>query len=529
MVKSLYGSPPAVPERATSHEAIAELAVAWALTSAPGTSVRILTTNYDLLLERALHRLSPSIVDPDVLLGTSEVIDQEGERTRVHWEFGIGCSFGGVVATPATNHAWLREPDKSPKKRSSIRVIHLHGVLTPEDSEGHIVATSSDYYRDEASHTVARRLVSRSLREDTCLFVGTSLADPLVLSHLHNAAPLRYGGAVDYQSLQSDRSGLKPPYEPHWRVPSVPLAAVLFSRESFPWAVLGGLSDETKRSLENQYAAMWRQLRLSVVWSDFYSQPYQFLREIAFSRRQLADQRYFQKSWNQKERPSEAKVESSRIGLKSASYGSRIDAWAQKFLKECLLPGRLSIVDGDLDAAPYVAQQRRIREFLQQYRDRCIEHLMNVQDPQIVDEEWKLDLWIRSPRKHALLRVASTQYEFITPPKKSVPYPLEWQSHLPAVRAFVNGQMSEDSGVGRWRYYLAIPVRQTPEVPSLDASDAKRSRKVWGDFPVGALVLASSLDVDRTLLSRRPLEKRREIKTLLQTAGNEVVSFGPDD
>lgn len=531
MVKALYGRPPLAPERATSHEAIAELAVTWATTN-PKSQVTILTTNYDLLIERALHRLSPSLIEPGKLFGSCETIERGEESPHGLWEFSLGCSYGGVVATPAGSDEWMRPSGSTKGSKIRVRVVHLHGVLTPEHVEGHSIATASDYYEDSKSHKAARRALSTALERSTCIFLGTSLNDPLVLSHLHSIRSTRRKPPDSlYEELDNSGSdGLQPPYEPHWRVPREPLAAVVFSRESYPWAVDKDLSDDTKRSLEDEYSAMWRQLRLSVLWSDFYSQPYQFLREVSYVRRRLSEKNYFEKDWPLKKRPPENRIENGRRKVRRHSYGARVDMWARAFLTEFKLPSRHTYEPVDPTVEQFLAQQRRVREFLLRYRDRTLQHALNVQDPISSDEEWKLDLWVRSPEKHALLRVASTQYEFLEEPTTAVPYPIAWQSDLPAVRAFVNGQMSEeDDGIGRWRYCLAIPVRQTPEVPSLDIDSARRSRQRWGDFPVGALVLASTMTRPESMLSRRSLAKRNEVRTLLQVAGNEIVSFGPED
>lgn len=528
MVKSLYGGPPVTPERAISHEAIAELAVEW-VQSNPSSTVTILTTNYDLLIERALHRLTPSTIEPEQLFGSAEVLDSGRKKPRKVWTFSLGCPVGGVVATPAGNSSWLSVADS--EVQAAVRVVHLHGILTPEDSQGHLVATTSDYYRDDKAHGAARKLVERALNQSTCLFMGTSLSDPLVLSHLHNAGDRRSTAETPHRPMEPSPDGLHLPYEPHWRVPSAPLAAVIFSRETFSWAVDPDLEEQSKRRLEEEYSAMWRQLRLAVIWSDFYGQPYQMLREVAFTRRLLAADGYFAKKWPNAERPSEKKVERARLAVEPFSYGKRIDRWADLFIEELQIPSRHirePCTSRDLTDR-MLWQQREIRRLLTTYRDRAMQHLLNVQDPMSRDEEWKLDLWVRSPARHALVRVASTQYEFLTGPGEAVPYPLNFQSNLPAVRAFANGATTGQKGYGRWRYYLAVPVRQTPEVPTLSLDEAQASRAVWGDVPVGALVLSTSETPDSSVLFTRSSAKRRDVSTLLQVAGNEIVSFGAED
>lgn len=524
MVKALYGRPPVLPERAISHEAVAELAVEW-FQANPTSKVTILTTNYDLLIERALHRLTPSTVTPRRFFGSSEVLESGERQSLPLWNYSLGCAYGGVVATPAGNDSWLDAPDAQNDVR--IRVVHLHGIVTPGEHAGHVIATSSDYYRDNRSHKAARRLIGEALEQSTCLFLGTSLSDPLVLSHLHNAGIERSAPDDSFESLESNGTDLDLPYESHWRVPSQPLAAVLFSRESFPWAVAPELGESAKRGLEREYSAMWRRLRLAVVWSDYYSQPYQFLREVAFTRRRLAEDGYFEKPWPRKARPKEKKVEKQREEMERTSYGKRIDAWSELYLADLLLPmrHRRSGKKSRKKTERHLWQQGEIRDFLLHYRDRAMIHLLNVQDPFTLDEDWKLDLWVRSPADHSLLRIASTQYEFLTPPQNAVAYPLDFQSELPAVRAFVNGAVSEEDGVGRWKYHLAVPVRQTPEVPSLSPNEASRNRSRWGDFPVGSLVLSSSRGRDDSILFTRSVIKRREVTTLLQVAGNEIVTF----
>lgn len=107
-----------------------------------GPSMRIATTNYDLLLEAALRASSG---------GSADV------RTYVRSE-----------ESPA----------------GTVSVTHLHGVLGAV-RKGQIVLSERDYVRTQSGSAWQEKWMLEALNESSCLFLGTSLTDPNLLRYFH--------------------------------------------------------------------------------------------------------------------------------------------------------------------------------------------------------------------------------------------------------------------------------------------------------------------------------------------------------
>lgn len=114
------------------------------LQAAFGERLRLMTLNYDDLLEQALLR-----------------IDQ-------------------LPQTLATaEHRW---PD------DHVPVFHLHGYLGRDRHDGQIVLSEADYHGMQLGTSWQDDLMRTALRDSTLIFVGTSLIDPNMLRYLHAVA-----------------------------------------------------------------------------------------------------------------------------------------------------------------------------------------------------------------------------------------------------------------------------------------------------------------------------------------------------
>ena len=121
-------------------------------------NLTIITTNYDLLIESAL--LEIGINPADIEITTS--VQPPAEETR-------------------------------------FRVIHLHGVVPHKSHPGNlsipdstVVLAEDDYFHPRAStrSDATRSFCDAFLQETTCLFVGTSLTDPNLVTYLYGSSDI---------------------------------------------------------------------------------------------------------------------------------------------------------------------------------------------------------------------------------------------------------------------------------------------------------------------------------------------------
>jgi hypothetical protein len=128
------------------------------LREAYGSGLRLITTNYDDLVEQAFRDRLPS-VEPVVFTGLTGDVAHETDRTHQ-------------------------------------RVSHLHGLLARDGTRaGTIVLTEGDYQAVTATDW-QRSEVGSALIGGSCLFIGSSLTDPNLLRYLYGhtgpASPQHY-------------------------------------------------------------------------------------------------------------------------------------------------------------------------------------------------------------------------------------------------------------------------------------------------------------------------------------------------
>jgi hypothetical protein len=137
-----------------------------ALQAAFGDRLRVMTLNYDDLVETAMREtaLAP------VALATAEHRVEAGQ----------------------------------------VPVFHLHGYLGRDRSAGGLILSESDYQGMQLGAAWQDDLVRAALRDSTLIFVGTSLIDPNMLRYLHAVA----GGAGDEHFAVFVRQGVDAPDAP---------------------------------------------------------------------------------------------------------------------------------------------------------------------------------------------------------------------------------------------------------------------------------------------------------------------------
>jgi len=185
----------------------------------------VVTTNYDLLLERALRAVGVS---------ASEVATMTVEQPAV-------------------------DPDK-------YAVIHLHGIVREpgENSESVItddpVLAEDEYYAVERDPRAEarRQLCERLLSAGSSLFLGTSLTDPNLLSYLYQSAAAHRSGSPRHFALTVKQSD---------QPPGIDVSAMVLT--------VGRETADTRLGRMN----------VTALAADFFCQNAQFLAEIRHRRR----------------------------------------------------------------------------------------------------------------------------------------------------------------------------------------------------------------------------------------------------
>lgn len=137
------------------------------LVDAFGSTLELMTTNYDDLSEQALRD------DP---LNAREAFAYVGDQREA----------------PA----------------DAVRVVHLHGFAGRAGAAGKLVLTESDYQQMQQGASWQETLVRAALSQSMFVFVGTSLVDPNLVRYLHgdvgSATPPRYAIFVRQDTYEKD-------------------------------------------------------------------------------------------------------------------------------------------------------------------------------------------------------------------------------------------------------------------------------------------------------------------------------------
>lgn len=141
ILRHLYG--PVDPDRLTTGPLVREAA---RLQIQYGDNMELATTNYDLLLEKALKDE----------LGRGHLSKVRSYRTATQ------CPKG------------------------SFPVRHLHGIASGP-SKGGMVLTEGDFHRMQRGSSWQEKWMIERLSSSTCVFVGTSMTDTNLLRYLHGA------------------------------------------------------------------------------------------------------------------------------------------------------------------------------------------------------------------------------------------------------------------------------------------------------------------------------------------------------
>jgi len=323
-----------------------------------------------------------------------------------------------------------------------VVVRHLHGLLTREREVGHLVLSEVDYQRMAGGQAWQESYFRTQLNQSTCLFVGTSMTDPNLLRYL---------------------------YRHHFGSRRHPVVVVLI-RQADQWPG----SEKVRAAREYIAQQRWREMGVTALYADFYSQSAQFVWEVARRREKGRDYR---------------------------SYGSRLDDWAQAVNDQVLQ------LD---DPSSFAAQQDRLQQETRHWLDNVVNQIGVL--PVDKAERLAIHVWVRRPSDRALM-IAICSDRAWRDSKALEAVPIALPSRWACVNAFCYGTTFEwkSPEPGKWNYVVAIPVYLEDEP--------------WGRMLVGVITLASTKPASTSVLGN--VEQKVLDKIYFYLADNAAHLLNP--
>lgn len=201
-----------------------------------GTVMKILTTNYDNLLEQAFsHRR-----------------DTTAQVMPWYWP----------------------EPNKK-LPRDRIKVHHLHGYLISNRPQGTLVLTDGSYHEQSPATITRDHFVREILSNYSCLFLGSSFSDPNIIRYIRESAGERRARTSGGENPASEQ----------------PQHVALFTHHSDdPQEILAVREDVIKRRLADSFTMC--------VFLDYYADVSQFVYEVSNAVKSDAQQAYHRRARN---------------------------------------------------------------------------------------------------------------------------------------------------------------------------------------------------------------------------------------
>ena len=353
---------------------------------------------------------------------------------------------------------WMKEHNP----RAGRVVRHLHGTHVKGEVPKSVVLTEAEYHASGKDGLLSWQEVylRRRLHESLVVFVGTSLTDFDLLSFL-------------FRYAERDER---------------PVALLVRSRDPARRADVFAPVSELHRRFGELQDRRWKDAQVQVLAADYYSQPKQFLWEVAHHK---------------------ASPEPMR-------YGRRLNQWFKD------ATGGLPLSLGDpatFDRAQHRGQQLAAG-WLDAVHDLVRDAGHSVQD----GERLAIHLWCRSPARLELGRVRNVELSSMA---MIVCSDRVWRTPgaidtrrvmLPtrraAIETFCSGRVMQDVTAGghQWNYVLAIPIV------------LGRSRG-FERLPVGAITLESTA-ADGVLrqMSQDAPKKLQDVVDYLQGVGDLFLS-----
>jgi NAD-dependent SIR2 family protein deacetylase len=324
----------------------------------------------------------------------------------------------------------------------NIEVRHLHGLLTKTAKRGKIVLSEADYYHMADPDVWQETYFRKQLGESLCLFIGTSVTDPNLLRYLYR---------------HRSKHGV----------------VVVLVRQADVWSGVESIRSTIRTARERVAQLRWKDMGVTALYADFYSQSAQFLWEV---------------------------VQHKKLGKSYETYGTRIDRWAKQV--------RETILQLD-DPSTFAARQDELQQQSRAWLDsivQLIEESVNIGQ----DERLAIHLWVRLPRERALVMAVCSDRAWRDPrvlPPRKIALPSDWA----AINAFCRGipvVWSADRPA-KWNYVRAIPVHLESES--------------WGRLPVGVVSLASTKPRDSSVLGGLRPEVLDSISVYLENNAADLL------
>lgn len=343
-------------------------------------NLTVITTNYDLLIESALL------------------------------EIGINPADIEIIASV-----------QPPAEEKRFRVIHLHGVVPHKSHPGNlsipdstVVLAEDDYFHPRAStrSDATRSFCDALLQETTCLFVGTSLTDPNLVTYLYGSSdidttPRHYSLNIH----QGDQS----------------------------------LSTDTDTpALEASRSAMSKRLRsmgVDLLNADYYCQSALLIGELRHQHAALNKNRSHQ------------------------THVKRLNIWRDRAVDIGILPG------SDAFAVRQPILQKVLAAGVQEIQSALQEVSPLYEHAEILS----LHLWAHDPEDRSLVLVGRSDQQFFSP-QSLERHPIGIPVKKLVVEAVCSGSVLEaeapDLASSRWGSMLVVPITldgaggELPNIPA---------------------------------------------------------------
>ena len=325
----------------------------------------VLTTNYDLLIERAL--------------------------------VGMGVKPDDVIT--------LTEPQNAPAE-NTFNVLHLHGVVREPPTlpalrapEGALVLAEDEYFTalDDSRARLRRQHCEALLDQGSCMFMGTGLTDPNLLTYLYSSASARQAGSPRHYALIVKQADQPPQLEAS--------ATVLATgREAA--------------------ATRLRRMRVEALQADFFSQCGQFLAELRMR----------------------------RDGSPGASFLGRLDQWRRDAAGAGLLPDHLP---------SFAQQQQKLQRALDAAVRAVAALLDSEPSLRCPHEHLALHLWVHDPTDGSLVFVARSDQRFLnaaTLERQPIEMPIGRLVIEAVCSGAVLEASGDDLRSSRWRSMIVVPT-----------------------------------------------------------------------
>lgn len=448
-----------------------------------GLKTRIVTTNYDPLLEIALEKyvceVLPRQMGPVSGFGLDDAsLDDDSDKS----------------IEEAIEEA-IEEGFAQTEKKHEPKVFHLHGAVDFRNRDGGItpiLLTEADYAK---SQHLAQMLLEGMLKDSNCLMVGLSLEDNDVLTALYSAMARQ---AKEEEEEEKEGDALQPLKGSRY--------VLAFNEVSYE----GADPDDDEPMIKQLKQLEAQRLQMLGVrpmkhLKNFAQIP-QVIHEMGVAVDLLRE-----KAARRKKKPEK---QSSLYWESKSKYGERLDAWQKAFKGHYELDA-----DTKLGQGKFAELQRNVSQELQLTLE---EIMMNSIELTSIADELAIHIWARSYLHDRLELFLWAGNEYAQ--QRSVPSSLSRRVErsvydIPLRQAFEgvsSRRLLPASKHSRWAQVMGVPI----------ISKTTGAKHRYGRLLVGVVTLSTNLPPEESDLSDS-LEERSDlvgqIEEGLEAVGQELL------